>query len=211
MDIVLPLILGIVISAAGIMLPGLINMTAAKISLKEGRRRAVVFALGATTVVFFQTYIAVSFAKFINSRPDIIEILEETGLVIFTLLTIFFLFIAKKKKPTKGKALTKHSSYTGNYFLGALLSALNFFPIPYYVFVSISLSANGHFLFTPLFVFLFVMGVVVGSFGVFYLYIVFFKKIEHKTDFFMQNINYLLGSVTGLVSIITLIKILRNQ
>jgi len=211
MDIILPLLLGIVISAAGIMLPGLINMTAAKIAIKEGRRRAVVFALGATTVVFFQTYIAVSFAKFINSRPDIIYILEETGLVIFSLLTIFFLFIAKKKKPKADKDIIKQKSFTGNYFLGALLSALNFFPIPYYVFVSISLSANGYFSFTPLFVFLFVIGVVIGSFGVFYLYIVFFKKIEHKTDFFMRNINYLLGSVTGLVSVITLIKIIRNH
>lgn len=211
MDILLPLILGIVISAAGIMLPGLINMTAAKIAIKEGRRRAVVFALGATTVVFFQTYVAVSFAKFINSRPDIIELLEETGLIIFTVLTIFFLFIAKKKKLKKEKEIVKQSSYMGNYFLGALLSALNFFPIPYYVFVSISLSTNGYFHFTPLFVFLFVMGVVAGSFSVFYLYTFFFKKIEHKTDFFMQNINYFLGSVTGLISIITLIKILRNQ
>lgn len=211
MDIILPLVLGIVISAAGIILPGLINMTAAKIAIKEGRRRAVVFALGATTVVFFQTYIAVSFAKFINSRPDIIEMLEETGLVIFTVLTIFFLFIAKKKKPKKEKELAKQHSYTGNYFLGTLLSALNFFPIPYYVFISVSLSSHDYFYFTPLFVFLFVMGVVLGSFGAFYLYIVFFKKFQRKTDFFMLNINYLLGSVTGLISIITLIKILRNQ
>ncbi|MCO6148021.1 LysE family transporter [Flavobacterium sp. NRK1] len=211
MEIVLPLVLGIVVSATGIMLPGLINMTAAKISLKEGRRRAVFFALGATVVVFFQTYIAVSFAKFINSRPDIIYLLEETGLVIFSALTIFFLFIAKKKKLKKEKEIIKRNSLTGNFFLGALLSALNFFPIPYYVFVSVSLSAYKYFYFTHLFVFLFVMGVVAGSFSVFYLYIVFFKKIEHKTDFFLQNINYLLGSVTGLISVITLIKILRNQ
>lgn len=211
MEIVLPLILGIVISAAGIALPGLINMTAAKISLKEGRQRAVIFALGATTVVFFQTYIAVSFAKFINSRPDIIYILEEAGLIIFVSLTIFFFFIAKKKKKKKEKDVVKLGSRTGNFFLGSLLSALNFFPIPYYVFVSVSLSKSNYFYFTPLFIFLFVIGVVVGSFSVFYLYIVFFKKIEHKTDFFMQNINYLLGSVTGLISIITIIKMMRNH
>jgi threonine/homoserine/homoserine lactone efflux protein len=211
MDIILPLILGIVISAAGIALPGLINMTAAKISLKEGRQRAVIFALGATTVVFFQTYIAVSFAKFINSRPDIIYILEEAGLIIFVSLTIFFFFIAKKKKKKKEKDVVKLGSRTGNFFLGALLSALNFFPIPYYVFVSVSLSKSDYFYFTPLFIFLFVIGVVVGSFSVFYLYIVFFKKIEHKTDFFMENINYLLGSVTGLISIITIIKMIRNH
>ena len=211
MEIVLPLILGIVISAAGIALPGLINMTAAKISLKEGRQRAVIFALGATTVVFFQTYIAVSFAKFINSRPDIIYILEEAGLIIFVSLTIFFFFIAKKKKKKKEKDAVKLGSRTGNFFLGALLSALNFFPIPYYVFVSVSLSKSDYFYFTPLFIFLFVIGVVAGSFSVFYLYIVFFKKIEHKTDFFMENINYLLGSVTGLISIITIIKMIRNH
>lgn len=211
MEIILPLILGIVISAAGIALPGLINMTAAKISLKEGRQRAVIFALGATTVVFFQTYIAVSFAKFINSRPDIIYILEEAGLIIFASLTIFFFFIAKKKKKKKEKDVIKQGSRTGNFFLGALLSALNFFPIPYYVFVSVSLSKSDYFYFTPLFIFLFVIGVVVGSFSVFYLYIVFFKKIEHKTDFFMENINYLLGSVTGLISIITIIKMMRNH
>jgi threonine/homoserine/homoserine lactone efflux protein len=211
MDIILPLILGIIISAAGIALPGLINMTAAKISLKEGRQRAVIFALGATTVVFFQTYIAVSFAKFINSRPDIIYILEEAGLIIFVSLTIFFFFIAKKKKKKKEKDVVKLGSRTGNFFLGALLSALNFFPIPYYVFVSVSLSKSDYFYFTPLFIFLFVIGVVVGSFSVFYLYIVFFKKIEHKTDFFMENINYLLGSVTGLISIITIIKMIRNH
>lgn len=211
MEIILPLFLGVVISAAGIALPGLINMTAAKISLKEGRQRSVIFALGATTVVFFQTYIAVSFAKFINSRPDIIYILEEAGLIIFVTLTIFFFFIAKKKKKKKEKEVVKLGSRVGNFFLGALLSVLNFFPIPYYVFVSVSLSKQGYFHFTPLFIFLFVIGVVIGSFSVFYLYIVFFKKIENKTDFFMENINYLLGSVTGLISIITIIKMLRNH
>lgn len=211
MNVVLPLVLGIGLSAIGVVLPGLINMTAAKISLKEGRQRAIIFALGAATVVFFQTYIAVSFAKYLYSRPDIIYFLEETGLIIFTLLTIYFLLFAKKKKRDKNKDMVKLKSRTSNFFLGALLSVLNFFPIPYYVFVSISLSAYKYFYFTNLFVFLFVTGVVAGSFGIFYLYIVSFKKFEHKTEFFMRNINYFLGGVTGFISILTLIKILRSQ
>ncbi|AWH84049.1 lysine transporter LysE [Flavobacterium album] len=211
MEILLPLLLGFVMSSIGVALPGLLNMTAAKISLKEGRQRALVFALGASVVVFFQTYIAVSFAKFLNSRPDIIAILEETGLVIFSILTLYFLFIAKKKKIKKGKDIVKLKSRTSNFFLGALLSALNFFPIPYYVFISVSFSAYKYFYFTNLFVSLFVIGVVVGSFSIFYLYIVFFKKLEHKADFFMKNVNYFIGGVTGLVSVLTLIRILRSQ
>ncbi|MCW4468619.1 lysine transporter LysE [Flavobacterium sp. MFBS3-15] len=211
MNIVLPLFLGLGLSSVGVALPGLLNMTAAKISLKEGRQRALIFATGAATIVFFQTYIAVSFAKFLYSRPDIIKLLEETGLIIFTLLTLYFFLFAKKKKMGKNKDIVKLNSRTSNFFLGALLSVLNFFPIPYYVFVSVSLSAYKYFYFSNLFVFLFVMGVVAGSFLIFYLYIVFFKKFEHKADFFMRNVNYFLGSVTGLVAILTLIKILRSQ
>jgi threonine/homoserine/homoserine lactone efflux protein len=210
MGIILPLLLGIVMSALGVVLPGLINMTAAKISVRDGRKRAVIFSLGATTVVFFQTYIAISFAKFINSNPDIIDLLQEIGLGIFTLLTIYFLFIAKKPVTRQEEETVVVKSKTGRFFLGALLSALNFFPIPYYVFSSITLATYNYFYFTALFVFLFVIGVVVGSFLIFYLYIVFFKKVEQKTDFFMKNINYIIGSVTGLISIVTFIRIMRN-
>ena len=209
MGIVLPLIFGFFFSAVGTALPGLINMTAAKISLREGRQRAVLFALGASTIVFFQAYIAVSFAKFINSRPDIIYMLQETGVFIFSTLTIYFLFIAGKRKH-EADHVVKVRSRGGNYVTGILLSVLNFFPIPYYVFISISLSAARSFEFLPLSIFLFVMGAVAGAFLVFYMYIAFFRRFEARAAFFMRNINYLLGSVTGLVAIITLIKILRN-
>lgn len=202
------LLWGLFLSAIGISLPGLINMTAAKISVRDGRSRALIFVAGALVIIFIQTYIAVAFAKLINGRPDLIFMLQEIGLVVFTLLTIFFLFIAKKPK-VKAED-TKVRTKVGRFFLGMLLSALNFFPIPYFVFVSVTLANNGHIEFAPLNNFMFVMGVVIGSFAVFYLYIIFFKRIEHKTDWMMRNMNYFLGSVTGLVAIVNLIKILRN-
>lgn len=210
MQLLLPLALGLFFSAAGTLLPGLINMTAAKISIREGRQRAVLFALGASTIVLAQAYIAVSFAKFINSRPDIIYMLQEVGLAIFSGLTIYFLFIGGRKRHKPDKELVKTRSRRGNYFTGMLLSVLNFFPIPYYVFISISLSAAKYFKFEPLYIFFFVIGAVAGAFLVFYLYIAFFRKFEARADFFMRNVNYLLGSVTGIVAIINLIKILRN-
>lgn len=210
MKIVLPLFLGIFVSSVGIVLPGLLNMTAAKISLRDGRTRAVIFASGATAIVFIQTYIAVSFAKFINRNPYVIEILQEIGLAIFTLLTVYFIFLARKPKRPVEEKVVKLRSRTGEFFMGTLLSALNFFPIPYYVFVSITLSTYDYFYFTQLFVFLFVVGVVIGSFAIFYLYIVFFKKIEHKAGYFMENVNYFIGAVTGLIAVITFIRIFRN-
>lgn len=211
MDVVLPVVVGFSISFLATLLPGLINMTAAKISLKEGRRNAVHFALGAATIVFFQAYIAVSFAKFINRRPDVVNTLEEVGVMIFMLLTIYFFFLSKKKKTNLNPEEIKIRSKTRNYFLGAMFSALNFFPIPYYVFISISFSAYGYFYFTNPFVPLFVVGSVLGSFLVFYLYIVFFKKFEHKTDFFLRNVHYFIGTVTGTIAVITLLRIWKNH
>lgn len=210
---VIPVVVGFFISFVATLLPGLLNMTAAKVSLKEGRRNAMIFAAGAATIVFIQAYIAVVFAKLINRSPDIIDSLEEIGVFIFGVLTIFFFFFSKKKKKKKkeDKELLKIRSKTGNYFLGAMLSALNFFPVPYYVFVSISLSAGRVFEFTNLYIFLFVMGAVGGAYAVFYLYIVFFKKFENKTEFFMRNVNYFIGSITGIISVITLIKIIRRH
>lgn len=207
MVVALPLFLGFFAAAAGIMPPGMINMTAAKVSLNDGRVRAIVFALGASLVVFFQTIIAVLFAQFIYSRPEVIVLLREIGLVVFVLLTAYFFWAGKKTKPKTDEIKLK--SKRGRFFLGILLSALNVFPIPYYVFLSITLSSYGYFFFDKPFVYTFVMGTVLGSFSVFYCYITFFKKMEAKTSFLLEHINYVIGSITGLVSLLTLFNIVQ--
>ncbi len=211
MEVILPLLVGFAVAFCTTLLPGLLNMTAAKVSLKENRRNALVFAAGAAVVVFFQAYIAVTFAKLINSRPDIVYLLEEVGVLIFFVLTVYFLFLSKKKKPKAADDIIKIRSKTGNFFLGMALSALNFFPIPFYVFISISLSAIKVFLFTNFYIFFFVIGAMGGAFLVFYLYIIFFKKFEHKTDFLMRNVNYFIGTITGLIAIVTLLRIWKNH
>ena len=204
----MPLLLGFAIASIGIMPPGLINMTAAKVSAVDGRSEAISFASGATIIVLFQTYIALLFAKFIFSRQDIINILQEVGVVLFLGMTIFLFWSAQK--PKKEKQEIKMHSKANRFFLGMLLSCLNLFPIPYYVFVSVTLSTYGYFFFNPFFIYSFVFGVVLGSFFVFYLYILFFKKQENKTSFLIDKGNYIIGSITGLVSIITFLKLIKS-
>lgn len=207
MNYIVPLLLGFVSAFIGIVPPGLINMTAAKVNLKEGRRNALWFVLGAIIVICFQVFFAILFAKIINRRPDLVALLREIGFGIFTALTIYFLWIAKKPK-AKSTKLDKKSK-TKRFFLGMLLSGLNFFPIPYYVFVSITLASFGIFAFDALSIFIFVSGTALGSFLVFYFYISFFNKFENKRDFIMKNMNTIIGSITGLVSLITLFHIIK--
>lgn len=203
-----PLLSGFIAAFIGIIPPGLINMTAAKINLKEGKKNALWFVAGAVLVIFFQVYVAVLFAQVIDNRPDVLTLLREVGFVIFSILTIYFLFIAKDPI-TKKKSKIKKSSKKSRFFLGMLLSGLNFFPIPFYVIVSVTLASYHLFVFENNTIFTFVLGSVLGSFAVLYSYIAFFGRIEKKTDYLMRNMNTIIGSITGLVAIVTLFNILN--
>jgi threonine/homoserine/homoserine lactone efflux protein len=202
----LPLVLGFFIAFLAVIPPGLINMTAAKISLQQGKNEAISFALGASVIIFFQTFIAVLFARFISNHQEIVCTLQEIGIFIFSLLSIYFFWIAKKPKKIKTDSRVKGKS--NRFFLGMLLSTLNLLPIPFYVFASMTLAASGYFSFDKIPVAEFVIGVMIGSFTVFYIYIVAFKKIENKTEFLMRNINTIIGSVTTFMAVLTLIKLL---
>lgn len=204
----LPLVLGFCIAFLAVILPGLINMTAAKISTQEGKNEALSFAAGAAVIIFFQTFIAVLFARFISLHEEIVSTLQEIGIFVFSLLSIYFFWIAEKPKKIKTDSKVKGKS--NRFFLGMLLSTLNLLPIPFYVFASMSLSASGYFSFDKIPVSSFVIGVVTGSFTVFYIYIVAFKKIEKKTEFLMRNINTIIGSVTTFMAVVTLFKLLYN-
>ena len=103
MNFILPLFLGFITAVIGILPPGLINMTAAKVNLKEGKKNAYWFVLGAIIIIFFQAYLAILFARIINIRPDIVTLLREVGFGIFGSLTVYFLWIAKKPKIKKGQ------------------------------------------------------------------------------------------------------------
>ena len=165
MSFILPLVLGFCIAFLAVILPGLINMTAAKISLQEGKNEAISFAVGASVVVFVQTFIAVLFARFISQHQEIVATLQEIGIFIFTGLSIYFFWIAKKPKKIKTEAKIKGKS--NRFFFGMLLSMLNLLPIPFYVFASMGLAASGYFSFDKIPVSTFVSGVVLGSFSVF--------------------------------------------
>jgi threonine/homoserine/homoserine lactone efflux protein len=209
MSILLSFLSGFIAAAIGVIPPGLINMTAAKVSLTDGKKRAMMFVLGALIVIYFQTYISVIFAQYISNHLEVVILLREIGLAIFTTLSIYFIFFAKtpEKKLVTDKLNLK--SKRSRFFMGMLISALNFFPIPYYVLVSITLASYNIFVFNTITIYSLVFGVVAGSVSVFYLYVVFFNKMKSKTDYFFKNMNLIIGIVTGIIALITLINILE--
>ena len=92
-----------------------------------------------------------------------------------------------------------------------LISGLNVLPIPYYVFVSVNLASSGYFDFQFAQEISLVLGVITGSFLVFNGYMIFIHHLQSKTDFFIKNMNRMIGSITALVALLTFWNILKQD
>lgn len=183
-------------------------MTAAKISIKEDAGRGIIFSIGVCVVVCLQTYVAAIFARYLSNHPNVIEILQRVAFVIFVLITIYFLKLAQKQPKTHISAdvKSKHSRF----FYGMALSALNVFPIPYQAYMTITLASFGILTFDTISISSYVAGAASGTFIMLYIYIFFFDKIRDKPFTSPKNMNYIIGSITGIIAVFTLINILKE-
>jgi threonine/homoserine/homoserine lactone efflux protein len=209
LDITFIFFIGLVLAFIGVIPPGLLNMTAAKISLKEGASRGIVFSIGVCVIVCVQTYIAAIFARYLSHHPDVVDILKRVALIIFVLITVYFLLLARKqpKPQIEANVKSKHSRF----FHGMLLSSLNVFPIPYQAYMTVTLASFGWLSFKQTNIMSYVAGSAMGTFIMLYVYIFFFDKIKDKAFTSQKNMNYIIGSITGLIAIVTLINILKEM
>ncbi|GGG39456.1 LysE family transporter [Bizionia arctica] len=200
--------IAMLVAFAAALPPGLLNMTAAKISLKEGRTRGIMFSIGAVIIFLFQTLLATVFARYLTKHPDIINVLQQVAFVIFVLITIYFLLIAKKDNKPEKDLITK--SKRSRFFQGMFLASINMFPIPFQAYMTITFASIGWLTFDNYGISTYVAGATLGSFLNLYFYIFFFDKIKKTKETSQKNMNFIIGIITGIISIITLISILRK-
>jgi len=208
MSILFNFIIGLIAAIVGVIPPGLLNMSAAKISIREGRRKGLLFSLGVCITVLIQTYIALIFSRYLDRSPEIIDVLQKVALGVFVSITIYFFFIANniRKEPLK----EVNNSKSHRFFSGMILAALNLLPIPYWVYISITFSSFGWFQFTPLELWAAVIASSLGTFIVLAIYVWFFRKKDSEKKGKI-NMNYIIGLVTAIISVITFIKILNDM
>jgi threonine/homoserine/homoserine lactone efflux protein len=198
--------LALLFSFVGVLPPGIVNMTVANYSAKKSIKKAKKFVYGAVTVVFLQSSIAYLFATFLQDNPAVVQNLKLVGSVVFILLTLFFLGKGIQVfLQTKGEIRQKSTkSRFKPFYHGVFISALNVFPIPYYAFVSLYLSAFIPDFFNYSVGILFVLGATLGTFLVFIGYAYLFRKIKHKVSFFINNINFIIATITALIAVFTI-------
>lgn len=208
MEITLTFGIAFLVALVGVIPPGLLNMTAAKVSIKDGHTRGLVFSVGVCVIVILQTLIALVFARYLSNHQDVVDVLQRVAFVLFVLLTVYFLLIAKKTdKPNVDSNVKSKKS---RFFQGVLLSALNVFPIPYQAYMAITFTSFKWIKLDPLGITSYVAGAATGTFVMLYIYVFFFEKINSKKIKSQKGMNFIIGIITGVISIVTLINIINE-
>ncbi|MFT4669595.1 MAG: threonine/homoserine/homoserine lactone efflux protein [Flavobacteriaceae bacterium] len=207
MAVLINFLVGFIAAFVGVAPPGLLNMSAAKISIKEGRKAALLFSIGVCATVLIQTYVALLFAKYLDQHPEVVNMLQKVALGIFICITIYFFFIAKDTRREIPENV--NHSKTNRFFYGMLLGVLNLLPLPYWVYMSITFGGFGMFSFSQPELFAAVLASGLGTFAMLVLYIQFFKQKKDSMRI-KVNMNYVIGLITGVISIVTFLKILKE-
>lgn len=208
MNITLIFFSGLFFALLGATPPGLLNMTAAKISLKEGHNRGIIFSIGVCIVFGLQTYIAALFARYLTKHPDVVDILRGVAFVSFALISAYCFFAANKQSDPQIDNVIK--SKRSRFFQGMMLTALNFLTIPYHAYTTVTLASVGWLTFDKVNIASYVAGTVMGTFIMLYVYIFFFDKIKNEKLTSQKSMNYFIGTITAIIGIITLINIIKE-
>ena len=195
---------GFFFSFAGSITPSMLNMTALKISLEKGREACKKYAFGVSLVAIPQVIIAVILTKYIAANPTILETLEKAGIAVFIGLSYYFYKESKKAKvKIEGTTAKKENPFLA----GVTLSFLNMFAVPFFCGIIVALDIFNLFSFEILAILSFILGSVIGTFYILFLYGKFAKIIQQKTGKLTKDINIVLSILTALVAVITVVKL----
>jgi len=198
------IVLGFVMAFISLIPPGMLNMTAVRTAIEKNRQEGVWFALGAALVVIPQAFIALVFARYFAEHPEIVERLKLAGFIVLFILSILFFIQARKKFSGKGGSRQGKS-----FWIGMLMSGMNMLAIPFYLVLSSVLENRGLLQTEQPYINLFVTGVFLGAFSLFFMYVQFARIIEKRAQFIARNINYILSILFFVLGILTLIKFLK--
>ncbi|MGB5243830.1 MAG: LysE family transporter [Lutimonas sp.] len=205
MDFVQHLFIGFFMAFAGLLPPGMLNMTAMKTAVSVNKKAGFLFSLGAALLVIPQAFIALYFANYFAQHPEIIDNLSFVGVIVLFLLSGFFFWLARRKNSKESKV------QSGNFFfMGMLMSMLNMLAIPYYLVYSTLLEARDLLVLERNYILFFVFGAFLGAFSLFTLFVLLSDVLIKRAKYIARNLNYLLSILFFFLAISTLIKLFNN-
>ncbi|MBL6449716.1 LysE family transporter [Fulvivirga sp. 29W222] len=163
-----------IFSFLGSIPPGSINLSVIQLSLDSRLSAALRFALAAALIEYPYAFIAVQFEGWITSSPVIINNFKLIAASVMLLLGVVNLW-PQKKSPSKIMETIRNSGFRK----GVIISLLNPLAIPFWIGVTAYLNHQGWInLETVDQVFVYVLGISVGTFFLLALLALLAKKLR---------------------------------
>ncbi len=202
MEVLIHLTAGFLLSFIGSLPLGVINMTVAETTIHKGIRAALFVALGASLVEMGQAFFSVKFTNLFNENPNLLQTIEWIAIPIFLLLAIYYYFSTPSRQQPQGskKSLSPFPK-------GILVSLINVMVYPYWIFYGTYLAGEGIIYRTDAWIFIFSIGVLVGTFSLLMLYSFLSLKIIERIKKAAAWTNKIIAFIFLIFAVIQGIKI----
>jgi len=165
-DAFIHVILGMAVSFAGSLPPGVISLTVMDAAVRKSLRDSIYVAVAVSAVEFFQSYIAILFSKALMKNETVDLFIQYGAAPVFLLVGALFLF-RQKISPRNENVQTYASK---NVAKGFMVGVLNVFVIPFWIFWSSYFAGNNWIRLEYTSIAIFSAGVTAGTFLALMLY-----------------------------------------
>ena len=199
---------GLFISFLGTLPLGTLNIAAMQISISDGIRPAIYFALGALLVEVIYVRISLVAMDWVRKRKKLFRFLEWFTVAIVTALAVSS-FVAAADPAEKKNVLLSYSFH--RFWLGVVLSALNPVQIPFWFGWSTVLFTKGVLLPRNSHYNIYIAGIGVGTFIGNLIFIFGGRLIVDKLNNNQHIIQYVIGTIFAITAIIMFWKMIRKK
>ena len=201
-------ITGLFISFLGTLPLGTLNIAAMQISISDGIRPAIYFALGALLVEVIYVRISLVAMDWVRKRKKLFRFLEWFTVLIIAALAVTS-FIAAADPDEKKNVLLSYSFH--RFWLGVVLSALNPVQIPFWFGWStvlftkkILLPKNSHYN-------IYIVGIGIGTLIGNLVFILGGRLLVDSLNNNQHIIQYVIGTIFAITALLMLWKMIRKK
>jgi threonine/homoserine/homoserine lactone efflux protein len=200
---------GMLVSFLGSLPLGTLNVATMQISITDGYKPAIEFAIGTFIVEIFYVRISLVAMDKIRKQEKVLRMLEWITLFIIAALAVAS-FVAASKNSQHAKNVVL-SNGIPRFLLGLIMSALNPVQIPFWFGWStvlfakkILLPKNNHYN-------MYIAGIALGTFLASCVFIFGGQLIAEKLNANQNTLNWVIGGIFSITAIIQLWKMRKKQ
>jgi threonine/homoserine/homoserine lactone efflux protein len=199
---------GLLVSFLGSLPLGTLNVAAMQISVQENIRNAIFFSLGSLTVEMIYVRISLVGINWIRKQKKLFRWMEWIALAIVVALAIGSFAAAMKPHHAKNVMLNNDIN---RYLLGLMLSAINPVQIPFWFGWSTVLFTKNILQPKNSYYNFYIIGIGLGTLSGNLIFIFGGKWIVQILNGDQSLMNWIIGGIFAITSVIFLIKILIHK